>query len=79
MPKLNDNNQQVLVLQETDRDWIDKATYEQMFYKYRFAPSGHKFFTGDTGIYFQLVMKKKARKMTHEELVAVSKKIGWTG
>lgn len=77
MTTTNDKGQTILTILEEDKKWIDKATYEQMFYQHRFAPSYHRYFTGDTGIYFRATMKKKAGLLTYAETVAVSKKIGW--
>ena len=43
----------------------------------RFAPSGNMYFMGEVGDYFSEVMKEKASKLSPEELVKISKEVGW--
>jgi hypothetical protein len=60
------------------RKWIDEATYEEMFRKRRFAPIGDPFFCHDeVGDYFVKVMGEKEDKTTHDERVAISKRVDW--
>lgn len=56
---------------------IDSMSYFEMFRQRRFAPIGHKYFNGETGIYFQKVMGEKEKNISQAERVAISKKIGW--
>ena len=41
------------------KKWIDSATYEELLRKWRFAPSGDPLFQGQTGDYFNSVMRKR--------------------
>ncbi len=58
-------------------EWCKNASYEQMLSKWRFAPSGDKFFTGDNGKYFAFIMKEKRAQITDAEHTQASKNIGW--
>lgn len=54
---------------------IDNLPYEEMFRLRRFAPVGHPYFIGDTGMYFLESMNRKDPGSA--ERVRISKKIGW--
>ena len=58
--------------------WIDNASYEQLLFKWRFAPDGYKLFAGEMGLYFKEKMQEKKAELSHEEQVQASKNIGWT-
>ena len=58
-------------------EWIDKASYEDLLRKWRFAPSGDPFFQGETGKYYSQIMFAKRDALPHEEQVRASKRIGW--
>ena len=60
------------------RDWIDNSTYKVLLRKWRFAPFGSEFFSGDVGDYYVEVMEKKKSELP-DNGVAVSKQIGWEG
>jgi hypothetical protein len=64
-------------IKQTEKDWIDNATYEQLLYRLRFSPAGDEMFVGDTGRYFSEVMKAKGVEIGHESRVQASKRIGW--
>lgn len=59
------------------KDIIDIMSYENMLRLVRFAPSGNRYFMGDTGEYFSKVMKEKEDKLPDGERVAISKRVGW--
>lgn len=59
------------------KDWIDNASYEQLFSKWRFEPIGSPYFQGATGDYYSKVMAQKRSEVGQEEYVRASKSIGW--
>lgn len=59
------------------KDWIDKASYEELLTKWRFAPSGSPWFQGEVGKYFEEVMSKKRAEVGDAAAVQASKNIGW--
>ena len=55
------------------KQWIDDATYEQLLYRWRHAPSTDLMFQDkDAGNYFAKIMREK--RCDH---VATSKRVGW--
>jgi len=57
------------------KQWIDKASYEDLMAKRRFAPVGDAMFTDDECYaYFSAAMIEKQKG---QDKVAVSKRIGW--
>ena len=56
---------------------IDRMSYRKMLFLNRFEPSGSQFFMGETGTYFDTVMKTKRKDITDEEHTIISKDIGW--
>ncbi len=61
------------------KDWIDNASYEQLLSKWRNAPSGDLFFSGEMGDYYSKAMTKKKEEVGQGEHVRASKSIGWGG
>jgi zona occludens toxin (predicted ATPase) len=59
------------------KKWIDNASYEDLFRKWRFAPTGDLFFQDEMGRYFKKVMLVKRMEVGDREHTRVSKKIGW--
>jgi len=57
--------------------WIDKASYEQLLSRWRFAPVGSPFFTGEVGEYYTKKMAEKRSEVGDSEHVRTSKSIGW--
>lgn len=55
--------------------WIDRASYEQLLSRWRFAPTGDPMFIGEVGDYYKKKMAEKCS--SNEEHVRVSKAIGW--
>lgn len=55
--------------------WIDRASYEDLLRKWRFARPGDPFFLGDVGKHFEAVMARR-RSEVLEEHVRASKAIG---
>ena len=64
-------------MNEETREWIDKADYEQLMYKWRFAPVGDPIFQGETGRYFRRRMNQARAAIGQAEHVRISKKLGW--
>lgn len=56
--------------------WIDNASYEELFRKWRLAPSGSLFFQGEMGNYYEVVMAKKRKEVGDEEHARISKAVG---
>jgi len=62
---------------EKQKKWIDSACYENLLYRWRFAPIGDPMFQGDTGDYYAKVMAEKKKEIGATNAVAASKTIGW--
>lgn len=59
------------------KDWIDHASYEELFYKWRFAPVGDPMFQGELGAYYSTVFARRRQEVGGAEHTRTSKKIGW--
>ena len=57
------------------KEWIDKASYETLLCKWRFAPAGDVIFQGEIGECYSKVMSEK-RAADPAGAVAASKNIG---
>ncbi len=57
--------------------WIDQATYEQLFSRWRFATVGSAWFQGRVGEHYQKVMEEKRQALPPGEYSRISKQIGW--
>lgn len=65
-------------LTEANKKYIDSLSYEELLRKWRFAPSGDKWFTGETGEYWADRMSElRSRPGGQDEHVRASKAIGW--
>lgn len=64
-------------LTSTLKQQIDNMSYEQLLYKWRFAPAGTDLFQGETGEYFKSKLFEKRNQLSVSEQVAVSKYVGW--
>ena len=62
---------------EETKKIIDGMSYCDMLYRWRFALSGDRFFTGEVGDYFAKSMKIKKEALPDGEAVRISKEIGW--
>lgn len=60
-----------------DKEWIDKASYEDLLRRWRFATAGDPVFQADTGEYYSKIMSER-RDANPDAAVAASKRIGWT-
>ena len=60
------------------KEWIDNASYEEMLYRWRFAPSDSSspWFQGDVGEYYAQIMFRK-RDADKWGAVMASKRVGW--
>ncbi len=56
------------------KTWIDKADYQSLLEKWRFAPAGSPWFQGEIGQYYSKIMAEKRTQCDH---VSASKAIGW--
>jgi hypothetical protein len=66
-----------MVMTESQKAWIDGATYEQLLSRWRSAPVGDPMFADDTGKYYTGVMAAKRQEVGDTEHVRASKAIGW--
>lgn len=57
------------------KQWIDRADLTELLRKWRFAGPGDPLFQGDTGAYFEQVMRTK-RDADNEAWVQASKQAG---
>jgi hypothetical protein len=64
-------------MSESDKAWIDAASYEDLLRRWRFAPLGDPVFQGETGQHYIKVMGTKKREVGQGGHVAASKAIGW--
>ena len=58
------------------KEWIDKASFEELLRKWRFEPIGSEWFKGELGRYYAKVMEDKRHESDHVAVQA-SKRIGW--
>ena len=65
------------MIPEEMKVWIDNASYEQLLSKWRFAPVGSPFFTGEVGEYYTKKMAEKHSEVGGLEHTRASKAIGW--
>ena len=64
-------------MSESQRKWIDDASYEEMLARWRFAAIGDQMFQGETGAYYAKVMHQKRDALSHSGQVSASKSVGW--
>lgn len=57
------------------KEWIDKASYQELLKKWRFEPAGSPWFQGNAGDYYIKVMEQKKLSCNNPE--EVSKQVGW--
>ncbi len=62
---------------ESQKQWIDNSSYEQLLRRWRESPIGSDWFQGDTGDYYSKVMAEKRELVGDDEHVRASKSIGW--
>ena len=66
------------MINQKTKEWIDNASYEQLLYRWRFAPIGDPIFQGETGEYYSKRMSElRAQDGGDAEHVRASKSIGW--
>lgn len=61
------------------KDWIDRASYEDLLRRSRFGKLGDPIFQGERGEKFFRVMQEKKEALTHAQQVQASKNVGWDG
>ena len=66
-------------MNENAKVQIDAMDYEDMLRLWRNAPVGHPMFQGETGDYYQKVMRQKQSEVGQDAHVRASKAIGWEG
>lgn len=59
------------------KEWIDKATYKELLYKWRFTESSNPIFQGETGSYYLKIMKERESELPQGMKSTISKEIGW--
>lgn len=59
------------------KQWIDRASYEQLLSRWRTAPIGSPWFQGEVGAHYEATMKTKRAEVGDAGHVAASKSIGW--
>ena len=59
-----------------EKAWIDLASYEQLLSRWRFAPAGDPYFSGETGKYFSKMMQQR-KEENPAGAVEASKRIEW--
>ena len=57
--------------------WIDKASYESLLSKWRYAASGSPWFQGELGDYYAKRMADKRNAIGDDAAVRASKSVGW--
>lgn len=57
-----------------NKSTIDKMSYDELLRKWRFAPVGDPWFTGETGQYWKERMNDLRATTDH---AAASKRVGW--
>ena len=62
---------------DEQQGWIDRATYQEVLGRWRFAPVGDPIFQGDTGKYYGKKMAERKSEVGQGEHVRASKAIGW--
>jgi len=62
---------------EETKKLIDEMSFEEMFRKWRFTPTGDFLFRDEIGKYFVKVFNEKRELLTDEEYTTISKRLGW--
>ena len=62
---------------EQMKAWIDNASHQQLLSKWRFAPDGDPFFSGEMGEYYSKKMSESREAVGPAGHTAASKAIGW--
>lgn len=65
------------MIDKSQKEWIDNASYEQLLSRWRFAPVGDPMFQGETGKYYEEIMSIKRKKIGDAAHTRASKNIGW--
>ena len=63
-------------LTKENKEYIDGLSYESLLSRWRFSPSGDRWFQGETGEYWSKRMKE-IRDKDNSVHVQASKSIGW--
>ncbi len=61
-----------------DKEKILNMDYETMLRMWRFSNGGHKYFHGELGYFFATEMATKKAQLSHDEKIAISKRVGFT-
>ncbi len=64
-------------MKDSNKEWIDNANYKKLLHRWRFADSDDEMFLGDTGKYYTKRMSILKHKLSYDEQVAMSKRVGW--
>jgi hypothetical protein len=64
--------------EEEKIDWIKTASYEDLLRRWRFEPIGTaEWFLGPVGKVFRTRMQQCREKLSIEEAMEISKRVGW--
>lgn len=64
-------------LTENVKKYINSLSYEELLYKWRFAPVGDPYFQGEIGKYWGNRMAEIKKQQGNDIHVQASKSIGW--
>ena len=64
------------MIDEKLKAWIDQASYDELFARWRFAPVGDPFFQDEAGEYYKEVLTSRREEVGPEEHTAISKRLG---
>ena len=59
------------------KEWINKASYEQLLRRWRFAEVGDPIFQGAIGAYYSEVMRRRRAEVGSKAHTQISKRVGW--
>jgi hypothetical protein len=65
---------------QTDEErlaWLATASYRELLYKWRFEPTGSKWFQDKVGRAFGDALHREREKIGREEAARISKEVGW--
>ena len=65
------------MIEESQKAWIDNASYEDLLRRWRFGVDGDPMFRGEAGKYYGKVMAEKRKKVGDAGHAQASKNIGW--
>lgn len=58
------------------KEWIDKSSYKELLYRWRWGQETDLLFRGDTGEYYVKIMNEKIHAHSADELLMISSEVG---